>query len=386
MVGFLKFRFVVLVTMGLFMVTISGCFKKTAVSKDNAVSVGAVLVLTGPNGLWGTNARKAIRLVAQNRRALGLSEKPPINVVVGDSAGETRLAVSEFSRLASAHNFPIVLGDMLSSTTLAMAPLANQEHVVLIAISASAPAVTAAGPFVYRVWPSDTYEGTVFGRYAFSEGFHRIAIALINNDYGHGLANAFARAFTAQGGEVLGQFTFQDGQKDFRDLVAKVRHTQPAAVYTIGYYENTALVVRALRSGGVTAQLLGTSSSVSAKFIELAESASDGFRAAVVDEPLRGGKQERATVFRKLFKRKYGQEPDWAATHAADAFIVAAVCIGAGARTGDQVKACIDTRRVFAGVTGQLEFNKDGDVVNKPITVKRVRQGEFQNVEQLGTR
>ena len=98
--------------------------------KDEVIKIGAVLLLSGGNALWGENARKAIDLIIKD-----VNNKKDINgkmvkVIYEDSKGDPKEAVSALKKLIEINNVPAVLGDMLSATTLAMAPLANQNKVI----------------------------------------------------------------------------------------------------------------------------------------------------------------------------------------------------------------------------------------------------------------
>lgn len=361
----------------LLLAVVPSCNKK--LSKDDTVKIGAVLLLTGDNSLWGQNAKKAMELLREEINATGGVDGKQIEIVYEDSQGEAKVAVSAFRKLTGLDAVPVVLGDMLSSTTLAMAPLANQEETVLIGISCSSPAVTDAGEYVYRVWPSDLYEGKVFAKYVIDQQIKRVALVYLNNDYGTGLKDAFREEFETLGGQIVTEEAYTDAHKEFRSIAAKVKNANPDAVYIVGYYEDTALVIRDLRQSGVSAKLLGTSSAIHEKLIDIAGSASDGFTAAVVNDFNAEALTERQTEFVEKYKAKYGEEPDWAATHGADAFLVAVECLR-NSDDGRKIKAYIDKQRSFSGINQGVTFNAAGDVVDKPIAVQKVLDGRFETV------
>ena len=359
---------------------VGGCEKREQQSSTE-IRIGAVLLLTGNNALWGQNAKKAIDLLIDEANAKGGINGRKVSIIYEDSQGEAKTAVAAFQKLAEIDKVPAVLGDMLTSTTLAMAPLANRAQIPLIGISCSAPAVTDAGPFVYRVWPSDLYEGKVCGEFAYSKGYRKAAILFINNDYGNGLRGAFADAFQKKGGIVAVEEAYMESSKEFRASAAKIAAAAPDCVYIVGYYEDSAFAAKQLREGGFKGPLLGTSSSVHDKFVAIAGSAADGFVAAVVNDFDMAKLSVPQKNFVEAYKSRYGENPDWAATHGGDAVSVILACLRDKATDGPSIKSMIDARRDFDGINTTIHFDDNGDVVNKPIALKKVVNGAFTTLE-----
>ena len=52
-----------------------------------------------------------------------------------------------------------------------------------------------------------------------------------------------------------------------------------------------------------------------------------------------------------------------------------------GGTTGDEIRQEIDRRKVFSGVTGKIVFDANGDVVDKPVAMKTVRNGKFEALD-----
>ncbi len=324
-----------------------------------------------------TSSEKAINLLMSQVNESGGVNGRKLAVVYEDSKGEPKTAVSAFQKLVDVNHVPIVLGDMLTSTTLAMAPRANDSKTVLMGISCSSPTVTQAGPYVYRVWPSDLYEGEAFAEWVYREGVRSVSIAFLNNDYGNGLRTAFSKRYGVLGGRILTEEAYTQVRSEARNLATKLRRSAPDGIYVVGYYEDTALILRELRQAGYQGKLLGTSSSIHDKLLAIAGTASEGFTAALVNDFDKDRLSPKQRQFLSDYKGHYGEEPDWAATHGGDAFAVAVQCLKEGATTGEQVKACIDKRRTFEGVNLGVTFDDNGDVVNKPIAVRTVKDGRF---------
>jgi len=351
--------------------------------QPETIKIGAILLLSGENALWGENAQKAINLLVEETNLRGGINGKKVKILYEDSKGDPKIAVAAFNKLTNIEHVPAILGDMLSVTTLAMSPSANKSKVVLMGISCSAPSITEAGPFVYRVWPSDLYEGKVFAEWVYKKGFKDIAIVYINNDYGNGLKEAFSKRFIELGGRITIAEGYTSAQQDFRPIIIKLKQSKPQGVYIVGYYEDTAQFIKEAKQQGLSSQLFGTSSSVHSKLFDIAGQASEGFIVAMVNDFDVNNLTPKQKEFLEKYRNLYKQDPDWAATHAADAFLVIKQCLEKGCKTGEEIKRCIDNQRTFDGINIGVTFDDNGDVINKPIVIKKVENGRFIDIETI---
>jgi branched-chain amino acid transport system substrate-binding protein len=346
--------------------------------RKSTIKIGAVLPLTGDSAAWGDQGRKGIEAAVKEVNDSGGINGELIEVVYEDSQANPRLAVSAISKLISVDKVPAVVGDIVSATTLAMSPLAEEKQVVLIAPSASAPAISDAGKFIYRVWPSDLLEGSELAKWAQGQGYKRVSVLYISTDYGLGLSKVFQQTFESLGGSVPSTQGYAQDETNFKPYLARVKSENPDAVYLISYYKDAALALKQAKEIGLNAQFFGATAVESPDLVKLAGNAAEGLiYPTIVDfDPANPNDNQRAFIER--FRTAYKTEPDWASSHAHDAFLVIAEAMRSGARTGEEIRQAIDKKREFSGVTGRIIFNEKGDVIDKPVAIKTVRNGKFE--------
>jgi hypothetical protein len=100
-----------------------------------------------------------------------------------------------------------------------------------------------------RVYPTDDRQAVALAELADELGARRVAV-LDDGDllYGRSLADRFARAARARGGEVVARHTWDPAASSYRDLAIRVADSRPDAVYLGGVLNsNGAAVLRALR-------------------------------------------------------------------------------------------------------------------------------------------
>jgi len=115
---------------------------------------------------YGERSRKGVELAVEEVNGDGGINGQPLEVIYEDAKSSPKDGVSAIKELISADDVGIVVGDVLSSTTLAMAPIAERDEVILLAPGASIPSLRDAGDYIFRNWASDDYDGKAMASYA----------------------------------------------------------------------------------------------------------------------------------------------------------------------------------------------------------------------------
>lgn len=373
-----KVMLVVLIALFGSVLTLSCVRHESSGEKSGSIQIGAVLPLTGDSAAWGEQGKYGIQMALEEINSGGGVNGRKLNVIFEDSKADPKTAVSAIQKLISLDKVNAIIGDITSGATLAMAPIAERSKVVLIAPTASAPAISKAGDFIFRVWPSDNLEGSAIAEYASKSGCKRVAILHIQTDYGTGLRDVFASAFKSKGGEVVFAQGYNKDETDFKPVLLKVSTVRPDAVYVVGYYKDTALILKQARDIGLKVQFFGATAVESPDLVKIAGKAVEGLIYPTINDFDPDHPTPQVKDFIDTFTKKFGKEPDWASSHTHDALVVIADAIKTGGESGPGIKKAIATTRRFEGVTGKIVFDDNGDVIDKPVVIKIVRNGQFK--------
>ena len=238
----------------------SMAFATGAQARDgNTVSIGAIFPLSGPVAHFGNESNDGIILAVEEINAAGGLLGRRINLISEDDEGNAALTVSAFTKLTSRDRVSIVLGSSTSGATLAIAPLAQQQGIVLISPSATNIAVTRAGNFIFRACFIDPFQGVVGADFAVDTLRSSRAAVLYDAgaDYNTGLAEAFKARIRERGAQVVADEAYQTGEVDFNAQITRIRAANPDVVYLPNYYNDVALQAMQLRAQGVTTPLVG---------------------------------------------------------------------------------------------------------------------------------
>jgi branched-chain amino acid transport system substrate-binding protein len=364
-----------LFTSGLFLATLSSCTQPTS-QPPSEVKIGVLFPMTGDAASYGEKGKKAIELATEEINAKGGVK---VTAIFEDSRAEPKTGVTAAQKLISVDKTPIIVGDVVSSVTLAIAPIAEKAQVVVIAPTSSAPAITNAGKYIYRVWPSDLIEGTKIAELAAEKGFKNVAILHLNNDYGSSIADIFKKTLETKGGKVTLNEGYLDKATDFRAALTKIAGLKPDAIYVAGYFADTSRILKQSKELGIKSQFLGTTAIEDPEFLKLAGNTAEG-----MIYPLATGfdptiiKTPKVEAFVSAYKKKYNTEPGWVEAHSYDAFMLAyksATSTNSQA-TGTTIQTYLDSNQDYEGVTGKIAFDKNGDVL-KPVVFKTIKNGKF---------
>jgi len=220
----------------------------------------------------------------------------------------------------------------------------------------------------------------------FLNGFKNAALLLLNNDYGNGIADIFTKHFSGGGRNVVLRTAYQETTTDWRAIVTPLASAGEDVVYVAGYYKDTAAILRTAFQLGIKAQFIGATAIEDENLIKLAGTAAEG-----IVYPLATGFDAASTdavskAFVNSFQKRFGYEPGWMESHAYDAFMLLCFYAGLsrckvqqGQSVGDADKKLLDHLGSYHGVTGDIKFDENGDVIRE-VVFKTVKDGRFERL------
>lgn len=350
-----------------------GCLAAAALSscdsKGGPFKIGVILPLSGDTASYGISVRRGIELALADERAAGLTN---VELVYEDGHCEGRSAANAANKLISLDKVRLLVGEVCSGGTLAVAPIAHRRKIPLITPASTSPMISKAGPFMFRTIPSDALQGAFAADLMKKKGFRRVAVLYPNEDYGIGFKKVFESGFAAAGGQITASETFERGSVDLRAQITKVRESKPDAVFLICNSPDSALAaIRQIRETGVKVPLFGSEGIKTKETAELA--AAEG---TVITSVSAGH-----AAFAEKLKKAYGEDPGPYAAQGYDAMRTAAAAIRAAGPDADGAKLRDAIRAVtFEGVSGTIRFDDHGDIAGN-YEVLVVRKGKFEKLE-----
>ncbi len=369
------------------LISFTSCTKKTdtapegsapaSSSSGSEIVIGEVGSLTGTEATFGTSTRDGIDLAVKQINAAGGVKGKKLRVIVIDDQGKSEEAATAVTKLITQDKVTAILGEVASTRSLAMAPIAQSHHVPMITPSSTAVEVTQRGDFIFRVCFIDPFQGAVMAKFAINTLKVKKAAILrdIKSDYSVGLSNIFTETFKKLGGEIVMDQSYSGGDADFKSQLTSIKTKNPEIIYVPGYYTEVGLIARQTVELGIKAPLIGGDGWDSAKLTEIGGPALDGSFFSNHYTP--DDKSAMVQKFIADFKVDFKQVPDGLAAMGYDALMVLADAMKrAKSLSGDDIRTALADTKDYQAVTGKITIDKNRDA-SKSAVVIEIKGGKF---------
>ena len=223
------------------------------------VKLGILIGFTGPiESLTGHMANAAEAAMAEVNASGKAMNGWNFMSVRGDSTCvDSAAATTAAEKMVTSDGVKgIIGGDCSGVTGAVLQNVARPNGMVMVSPSATSPALSTAeddGLF-FRTAPSDAREGEVMADVLMEKGVKSIALTYSNSDYGKGLAESIAAAYTAKGGVVTINAAHEDGKSDYSAEVAALAAAGGDLLVVAGYLDQggKGIIQASLDSGAFT--------------------------------------------------------------------------------------------------------------------------------------
>jgi branched-chain amino acid transport system substrate-binding protein len=349
------------------------------------IKVGEYTSLTGKDASLGQSSHNGTLLAIEHINAAGGVLGRKLELHTEDTQSKSGEAATGVRKLISRDKVTAVLGEIVSSRSLEAAPVCQAAKVPMISPASTAPEVTAKGDYIFRACFIDPFQGTVMARFAWDTlKAKRVALLTSTSSaYSVGLAKFFKEAFTARGGAIAIEKSYNEGDKDFRAQLTAIKAAGADAVFNPGYYAEGALVLRQARDLGITVPIFGGDGWEAEELIGLGGKDVEGVYLCShysFEDP-----SPRVQNFVAAFKKRFNTTiaPDSNASLGYDSVLLLADAIKRASSTDHaKIRDALAATKNFDAVTGRITINEKRDAAKTAVIIT-VKNGEFKYVESI---
>ncbi len=193
------------------------------------VRIGVVDTFSGAQASFGDYTDKGFRLYIKLHRQ-ELPAGVAVELINRDDGGLNPDRAKQLSQeLVTREHVDLLAGGSFTPNGMATATVADQARIPFVVTNAATPVVTAKFPYAVRF--SFTIVQSIAPLGAWAGGRYKTAYTLVS-DYapGWGAEKAFAEAFKAAGGTVLGSLRAPPEAIDFSPYLQRIKDAGPKAV------------------------------------------------------------------------------------------------------------------------------------------------------------
>lgn len=272
------------------------------------INLADVAELSGSGATVGTNWKNGIDLAVEEINAKGGILGAKIVVTHADTQSNAGIAKAQAQKALDGEPYAL-LGPGYSGSVKVCAPLAQEAGIAEIMGGEAAELTRAGNKFLFRTSFGQQTSMPKIAKYIAEDMKAKTAaVVWVNNDFGKGGHDTILKEFAARGVKVLADDSTEAGQADFAADALKVKDANPDVVFIYLNEEESARILKELRKADVKAPLVGETTLIGQKVIELAGEAANGALGHVgltTDAPIPAIK-----AFRDKFVAKYNYVPD----------------------------------------------------------------------------
>jgi branched-chain amino acid transport system substrate-binding protein len=273
------------------------------------IKLAVLQELSGAGATAGTNAKNGALLAIKEINEAGGILGKKIEASVSDTQSNPGVAKGLATKAVDDDVFAVIGPTFSGSIMVSMAETKRAQ--IPNFTGGEAAAITQQGnPYIFRTSFTQTTAMPKVARYIASNlKAKSVAVIFVNNDFGKGGRDSFAKAAEAAGLKVAADISTESGQVDWSAPVLRAKQSNADVIFVYTNEEESARALRELRKQGVTKPIVGETTLTGQKVIELAGDAANGAVAHVgltVDAP---------NPLMLKFKAKFFQEYKYVSDH-----------------------------------------------------------------------
>jgi len=330
------------------------------------IRVGFSGALTGTGATYGTDIRNVV-FFANDYFA------QPFEFVVEDDKCNGKDAAAAAHKLVNSDKLRYVLGFTCSGAMLAGVPVFEQNRVVAIGITTSAPALSGAGRYIFRTWPSDSKAAAVLYK-RMAERHRKIGVLTEQTEYSQQFLQAITGYAARDGIEVINE-NFSSESADVRSQLLRLRSNGIEGLFINSQAEGGLFnATKQVFESRLEIPRYGAYHPGAPAFIARAGKMAEGFE--FVDAPhVRKVLGEEGKHLLDQYEKRFGQIQTLSMI-----FVTAFEAVRAlveASKSNEDTAQFLRTR-TFSGLSGKWRFDENGDIEGISFVMKRIRNGKVE--------
>jgi len=366
----------IIVSVGL-LLALAGC----GGTGEQVVKVALVCPLTGDIAAHGQGMKRGFEMAIEDANAAHKLGAAKIEAAIFDDRGDPKEAVTIANQIISDRAIIGVIGHLNSGCSIPASRIYEKRNVPMITPASTNPKLTMQGyKNVFRVCGTDDVQGSWAGNYVLDTlKYNQVVVVHDKTPYGQGLAEEFQKQIVARGGIVTSFNGIDQGEKDFKALLTRIKTENPQVLFFGGLYAEAGLITKQMKELGLAVPLMGGDGMFSNEFARIAGPASEGDFATMVGLP--PSKLPQAADFLARYAAKYpGQDMQPYDPYTYDAATLLLDAYAKVNQNRDSLIAAI-AGTTYDGILGRTTFDERGDTRNKQISIYHIKDGRFAYYE-----
>jgi branched-chain amino acid transport system substrate-binding protein len=358
-------------------IMLSSCNDSSSGDKSTKVNIGVVLPLTGELASYSAPMKQGMELAVEE---INKADSTKAELKFIDTKAEAKTAVNAIMQMINVDKISYFIGDISSTTTLAMIPVIESNKAFILSPGASSPKLSGISKSFARNYPSSLDESLKSAEYAYNTlKASKATIVYVNNEYGIGLKDAFEVRYKQLGGNLLASEIYNFGEVDFKTIILKIKEQNPDMIYLAGNQKEMGNFMKQLRDSKFSCKVISNISFLEPDCINIAKEAAEGVMVPVAYYNPNDSTSSTAMNFGKLYKQKFNADASVAVAVGYDAVMLIYNSIKKEGNDPQKVADYIRNLKNYNGALGNFSF-ENGDI-NMKTVFKIVQNGKAVDIK-----
>ncbi|AUL47160.1 leucine ABC transporter subunit substrate-binding protein LivK [Bordetella trematum] len=330
-------------------------------AQAQTIKIGVVGPTTGPVTQYGDMVREGVDTAIEVINASGGVNGAKLEAVVIDDGCEPKQGPVAANRVVN-EKIGFVVGHVCSGATIAATDIYNNEGVIMITPSATAPAVTEGKDyeFIFRTIGRDDQQGPAAAKFILDKiKPGNVAVLHDKQSYGQGIATAVKNDLEKGGVKVAVFEGINAGDSDFSAVITKLKSNGVDFVYYGGYHPEMGLLMRQAAEQGVKARFMGPEGAGNPDINAIAGDAVEGMLVTLPADFTQN--PDNAAIVKAFQDKKRNPNGAFQMTSYAATQAIADGIKGAGSTDPEKVAKYLHSN-TFQTPIGKTSWNKQGDL------------------------
>jgi branched-chain amino acid transport system substrate-binding protein len=341
-------------------------------ARSEPLTIGMMLPYSGVYAALGKEIDEGFVLAIEEAGMTG-----EIKIVREDTEAKPPVGLAKARKLVLEDNASALVGIVSSGVLAAVRDFVDGEKVPLIVSNAGNDEATGnrCSKYITRVSFSNAQVNRPMGKWMFDKGIKKVYTLAPDYAAGRQMIEAFAAAFKAAGGEVIGgDYTPFQKTQDFGPYLTKAKAAKPDAIFTFYAGGEAVSFVKQYDTFGLkeTAPLYGSGFLTSVLYVNAEGAAAKGVITSLHYVPTLDTPENKAFV--EKFKAKTTRLPSEYAVQGYDTGRVLVEAIKSGAKDRASIAAAVPKVK-YTGPRGPLQIDPATNNIVQNIYIYETVEG-----------
>jgi branched-chain amino acid transport system substrate-binding protein len=341
------------------------------IGEREAIEIAVTVPVSPDTVLFALEMLRGYAQAQQEINQAGGINGKPLKLVIADEDDDPKVATQVAQELGKKEEILAVSGHWSSTTTLAAAPIYDQNQLVLVNPVSTSSKISGVSDYVFRTIPSNFVVGATMADYALNTlQAQQVAIFYdSNSSYSVSLRQEVKTSLSTRGGSVVAEFDLSEGGTLVAEQLEEAQNRGAEAIILIPSPKTVDRALQVVNVNDRNLPLIGDIGNLyGVKTLQVGGEDAVGMAIPIPWHILKPGSEEFVQKSRQL----WGGDVNWATVMAYDAMnAIAQALEQAQASTREGIQSALSSSDFSApGVVQPVKFLPSGDRDGRLIMVE----------------